>query len=105
MKRVRQAIVVEGKHDVIRVHSAVEALVIPTDGRNLYNLSTKTIKITAKYLMDLEEDNASYAVRVINIPVEKADTTIYARPYFVYEDAEGKQIVVYDDIFSATYNG
>lgn len=75
------------------------------DKFNFDNLSTKTIKITAKYLMDLEEDNASYAVRVINIPVEKADTTIYARPYFVYEDAEGEQIVVYDDVFSATYNG
>ena len=75
------------------------------DKFNLDNLSGKTIKVTAKYLMDLEEDNASYAVRVINIPVEKADTTIYARPYFVYEDAEGKQIVVYDDVFSATYNG
>jgi len=29
--------------------------------------------------------------------------TIYARPYFIYEDAEGEQIVVYDDICSATY--
>lgn len=36
MRRVRQAIVVEGKHDVIRVRSAVEALVVPTDGFRLF---------------------------------------------------------------------
>ena len=36
MRRVRQAIVVEGKYDVIRVRSAVEALVIPTDGFQLF---------------------------------------------------------------------
>lgn len=32
MKRVRQAIVVEGKYDEIRVRSAVDALVVPTEG-------------------------------------------------------------------------
>ena len=36
MKRVRQAIVVEGKHDVIRVHSAVDAVVVPTDGFRIF---------------------------------------------------------------------
>jgi ribonuclease M5 len=36
MRRVRQAIVVEGKHDVIRVRSAVEAIVIPTDGFRIF---------------------------------------------------------------------
>ena len=36
MRRVRQAIVVEGKHDVIRVHSAVDAVVIPTDGFRIF---------------------------------------------------------------------
>lgn len=36
MKRVRQAIVVEGKHDVIRVGSAVEAVVVPTDGFRIF---------------------------------------------------------------------
>ena len=75
------------------------------DKFNVDNLSDQTIKVAAKYLLDVEEDNASYAVRVIHIPAEHADTTIYARPYFIYEDAEGVQIVVYDDIFSSTYNG
>lgn len=36
MKRVRQAIVVEGKHDVIRVRSAVEATVVSTEGFRLF---------------------------------------------------------------------
>ena len=36
MRRVQQAIVVEGKHDVIRVRSAVEAVVVPTDGFRLF---------------------------------------------------------------------
>lgn len=36
MRRVRQAIVVEGKHDVIRVRSAVEAIVVPTDGFRIF---------------------------------------------------------------------
>lgn len=36
MRRVRQAIVVEGKHDAIRVHSAVEAVVVTTDGFRLF---------------------------------------------------------------------
>ena len=36
MRRVRQAIVVEGKHDVIRVHAIVEAVVVPTDGFRIF---------------------------------------------------------------------
>ncbi|MBQ8683836.1 MAG: DUF4093 domain-containing protein [Clostridia bacterium] len=36
MRRVRQAIVVEGKYDVIRVQSAVEAIVIPTNGFRIF---------------------------------------------------------------------
>lgn len=36
MKRVRQAIVVEGKYDEIRVRSAVDALVVPTEGFGIF---------------------------------------------------------------------
>lgn len=36
MRRVRQAIVVEGKYDEIRVHSAVDALVVPTEGFGIF---------------------------------------------------------------------
>ena len=81
------------------------AIAADADTFTFDNLSGKTIKVAAKYLLDVAEDNASYAVRVINIPESEADTTVYARAYYVYEDAEGEQIVVYDDIYSATYNG
>ncbi len=36
MRRIRQAIVVEGKHDEIRVRSAVDAVVVPTDGFRIF---------------------------------------------------------------------
>ena len=36
MRRVREAIVVEGKYDEIRVHSAVDALVVPTEGFGIF---------------------------------------------------------------------
>lgn len=36
VRRVKQVIVVEGKYDVIRVKSAVDAIVIPTDGFGIF---------------------------------------------------------------------
>lgn len=36
MRRVRQAIVVEGKYDTVRVRSAVEALVVETNGFGIF---------------------------------------------------------------------
>ena len=36
VRRVKQAIVVEGKHDAVRVHAAVEAVVVTTDGFRLF---------------------------------------------------------------------
>jgi len=41
VRRVRQAIVVEGKHDAIRVHAAVEAVVVTTDGFRLFKDTEK----------------------------------------------------------------
>ena len=65
----------------------------------------QTIDVFAKYLWNLNEDSASYAVRVIDIPEEGKDTTVYARAYFVIE-VEGEQVVVYaDDVAEQTYNG
>ncbi len=45
----------------------------------------------------------SYAVRIVNIPADKLDTQIIARPYFIYENA-GEQIVVYGENESSSYN-
>lgn len=41
MKTVRQVIVVEGKYDAIRVHSAVDAIVVQTDGFRIFRNEEK----------------------------------------------------------------
>lgn len=41
MRRIRQAIVVEGKHDAVRVRAAVEAVVVTTDGFRLFKDTEK----------------------------------------------------------------
>ena len=75
------------------------------DSFKLNNLSGRTIQVSAKYLTDLEGNSASYAVRIINIPQEQVNTTIYARAYYTCENANGKRVTVYDEVYSASYNG
>ena len=62
----------------------------------------KVIDIPAVYLLDLEDDAAQYAVRIINIPDSGAATTIYARPYYTYV-MDGQQVTIYGDIVSSSY--
>ena len=62
----------------------------------------KVIDIEAKYLLDLEDDSAAYAVRIVNIPDSGVNTAIYARPYYVYE-VNGEQVTVYGNIESDSY--
>lgn len=64
----------------------------------------RTINILAERLCDLEDTNATYAVRITGIPANKLDTPIYARPYYVFEQ-NGKEFTVYGDIAAASYNG
>ena len=64
----------------------------------------KVIDIPAVYLCDLEADSAAYTVRIRNIPADKLDAAIYARPYYVF-DYNGTEITVYGDIVGASYNG
>lgn len=61
------------------------------------------IKIEAVYLLESGDGTVSYATRIINIPEEGANTTIYARSYYVFEK-DGEIIVVYDDIVSQSYS-
>ena len=42
MRRIKEAIVVEGKYDVVRVRSAVQALVIATGGFGIFHDAEKT---------------------------------------------------------------
>lgn len=41
MRRIKEAIVVEGKYDVIRLKSAVDAVIIPTDGFGVFRSEEK----------------------------------------------------------------
>ena len=68
MRRVRQAIVVEGKHDVIRVHSAVEAVVVPTDGFRLFKDTEKVAMLrrlaaTRGLILLTDSDTAGGVIR------------------------------------------
>lgn len=62
-----------------------------------------SVDIEAKYLWDVTVDEASFAVRLINIPDDQLGREITARPYYVYE-VDGEEIVVYGDIVSQSYN-
>ena len=63
------------------------------------------LDISVKYLYNLDEETgaASFAVRITNIPAECEETIIYARPYYIFEDAEGNQIEVYDHVEYTNY--
>lgn len=68
MRRVRQAIVVEGKHDVIRVRTAVEAVVIPTDGFRLFKDKEKVallrrLAATRGLILLTDSDSAGGVIR------------------------------------------
>lgn len=70
---------------------------------DLDHLTARTINIHAGYLCSVTEDSISFAVRIINIPAVGKNTTIYARPYYIYSDGK-EEIVVYGDTFTQTYN-
>ena len=61
-----------------------------------------TIKVAAKYLTDLSENEIGFAVRIINIPDEHVNTPIYTRPYYTYE-IDGEQVTVYGDVQNENY--
>lgn len=63
---------------------------------------TKVIDIQGKYMAALTETNVAFAVRILDIPERHHGTSVYARPYFVYEEA-GEEVIVYGDIQSDTY--
>lgn len=80
---------------------------VGNDGGAFYKSAVdgkKVIDIPAVYLCDLEDASAAYTVRIRNIPAEKYDAGIYARPYYIF-DLNGTEITVYGDIVGASYNG
>ena len=64
----------------------------------------KTINIDAKYLIDVAADSFAYAVRILNIPEANLGTNIFARPYYVYEDADGNEQIIYGNTKSENYS-
>ncbi len=74
---------------------------------HLLNLHTvnggNIVNVEAHYLLEQDEDSLAFSVRIVNIPDAGADTTVFARPYLVFEK-DGETIVMYDDIVSQNYN-
>lgn len=64
----------------------------------------KTKDVSAKYLCELTEETFSFAVRVIDIPDAQVNTMIYMRPYYVYEDENGREQIVYGDVVNGCYS-
>ena len=64
----------------------------------------KTIDIPAKYLCEVEADAFAFAVRIVDIPDANLGTNIFARPYFVYEDEDGNEQIVYGSTKSENYD-
>lgn len=66
MKTVREVIVVEGKYDAIRVHSAVDAIVVQTDGFRIFKDGEKRALLrryaAARGLVVLTDSDSAGAV-------------------------------------------
>lgn len=60
--------------------------------------------IPAVYFWSVSDTGCEFAVRVINVPLTHSATLIYARPYYVFEK-DGREVVVYGDIVSRSYDG
>ena len=59
------------------------------------------IDVPTVYVAEVDEDSCAFATRIINIPDDQLERTIYARPYYIVE-VDGEEIVVYGDVDSAS---
>ena len=100
--------VMDGNYKLVRMGAVVTNKTnIGTDGSAFYLDAVDgkgTIDIPAVYLFDWSDEAVSFAVRIRNIPENRYDAAIYARPYYVF-DYNGTEITVYGDIVGASYNG
>ena len=62
-----------------------------------------SVDIPAVYLWDLQEDVASYVVRLVHIPDNQYDRTITATPYIVLE-IDGVATTIYGEAQTCSYN-
>ena len=69
---------------------------------SLYKVNGESIlNIPAVYLQEVTDTTCAFATRIINIPDDQLERTIYARPYYIVE-VDGEQIIVYGDVDSAS---
>ncbi len=70
----------------------------------LDNLSDRTVSVPVEYLSKVTEDAVHFTARVVNIPLNKSDAVIYARPYYLYL-CDNEILLVYGDIEYDNYDG
>ncbi len=68
--------------------------------------NNRVLNIPAVYLSEFEPERDSYyyTIRIVNIPENQKNTVITFRSYFIYEDYQGNQHVIYDSLRSFSYN-
>lgn len=88
-------------YSLVRMGAVISNEANPT--MDLEHLTTRTIDVKAGYLCKNTGATVSYAVRIINIPQQGRDTTIFARPYYVYSDGT-TECVVYGETVSRAFN-
>ncbi len=98
---------VEGDYKLIRAGAVMTNKADIGKDADTFVLSSvdgkKVLDIEAVYLCGIAADSFSFAVRIINIPDANLATNIYARPYYVYEDADGNEVTVYGETKSDNY--
>jgi len=68
----------------------------------LDNVNDNTvINVPTVHIQEADEDSCAFATRIINIPEQALERTIYMRPYYIVE-VDGEQITVYGDVDSAS---
>ena len=81
--------------------------IVTNDDTAAENLTADTVNdcdvvnVPTVYLQQTDEDSCAFASRIINIPDNQLERTIYARPYFIVE-VDGEEITVYGEVDSAT---
>ncbi len=62
--------------------------------------------IATKQVVEVTRTTITYVTRIVNIPLSiSKERLLFARPYYVYEDAQGNDITVYGDIAADNLNG
>lgn len=61
----------------------------------------RVVDIPVVYVQEVTDTSCAFATRLINIPDDQLERTIYARPYYVVE-VDGEEIVVYGDVDTAS---